>query len=232
MPENRQKIAKRKAKALSSNDGGSMEIKPAARSRGYFGGFELPPVYRKLWPSEVGKIEEHLLRLSPHDRQMRFCGGVSDARIREYCKEISWTSTTYLGCFVDGVLRGVACIIVLPEGFSVVAEIAFSVEAPFQNRGIGTVLVRKAISIARNRYIGTAYLFCLRENGKMRHIKIGMLWIQEKNENGDLGYHKVLGTENPSDMMTKNLAKATIDKLIMAIGGEFREGRAHASLAV
>lgn len=170
MPENRQKIAKRKAKALSSNDGGSMEIKPAARSRGYFGGFELPPVYRKLWPSEVGKIEEHLLRLSPHDRQMRFCGGVSDARIREYCKEISWTSTTYLGCFVDGVLRGVACIIVLPEGFSVVAEIAFSVEAPFQNRGIGTVLVRKAISIARNRYIGTAYLFCLRENGKMRHI--------------------------------------------------------------
>ncbi|MGJ3259376.1 MAG: GNAT family N-acetyltransferase [Rhodospirillales bacterium] len=170
MLENRHKIVKRTTKAPGTDDGGSPVHGPVAKSADYFGAFDLPPVYRKLWPSEAAKIEEHLLRLSPHDRQMRFCGGVSDARIREYCKGIRWTSTTYLGCFIDGVLRGVACIIVLPEGFSVAAEIAFSVEAPFQNRGIGTVLVRKAISIARNRYIGTAYLFCLRENGKMRHI--------------------------------------------------------------
>lgn len=170
MPDNRQKIVEHTAKAPGTGDGSTPENEPVAKNAEYFGSVDLPPVYRKLWPSEVGKIEEHLLRLSPHDRQMRFCGGVSDARIRKYCKEIRWISATHLGCFVDGVLRGVACIIVLPEGFSVAAEIAFSVEAPFQNRGIGTVLVRKAISIARNRYIGTAYLFCLRENGKMRHI--------------------------------------------------------------
>ncbi len=63
-----------------------------------------------------------------------------------------------------------ACVVVLTQGFNFAAEIAFSVEAAYQNRGIGTMLVKKSISIARNRYVGTAYLFCLRENGKMRHI--------------------------------------------------------------
>lgn len=143
---------------------------PETSKSPYLGELEQTPVYRKLWPAEAERAMEHLLRLTSEDRQMRFCGGISDSGIREYCDRINWTTTTMLGCFVDGTLRGLACVVLLPEGFKVAAEIAFSVEGPFQNRGFGTVLVRKAISIARNRYIGTAYLFCLRENGKMRHI--------------------------------------------------------------
>lgn len=170
MPKKRQNDTHRKVETVPSGRAGEVKKRPVAKKLGYFGNIDLPPVYRKLWPSEIDKIEAHLLRLSPHDRQMRFCGGVSDDRIREYCKNINWTSTTMLGCFVDGVLRGIACVVTLREGFSVSAEIAFSVESGHQNQGIGTMLVKKAIAIARNRYISTAYLFCLRENGKMRHI--------------------------------------------------------------
>lgn len=167
MPQKRQNVT---ASDAVENAVPVTENRPETTENIYFSGFDEQPVYRKLWPSEVKRVEEHLLRLTPEDRQMRFCGGVSDSRIREYCAEINWTTTTLLGCFVGGELRGVACVVVLTEGFNFAAEIAFSVEAAYQNRGIGTMLVKKSISIARNRYVGTAYLFCLRENGKMRHI--------------------------------------------------------------
>lgn len=128
------------------------------------------PVYRKLWPGEAKRLEAHLLRLDEKNRRLRFCGGISDHKIQDFCANIDWSKTTVLGCFVDGELRGAGFIILLPEGFSVDAEIAVSVELPFQNKGAGTTLLRKAMAVARNRYIKTAHLLCLRENVKMRHI--------------------------------------------------------------
>ena len=43
--------------------------------------------------------------------------------------------------------------------------------------------------------------------GKLRHIHISSLWIQEKINVRDLEMSKVLGTENPAYMMTKNLPR-------------------------
>ena len=68
--------------------------------------------------------------------------------------------------------------------------------------------------------------------GKMRHIKIGMLWIQEKAEEGILAYKKIDGPENPSDMTTKGLAQNSIDKHMQTIGQEPREGKAKLGLDV
>ncbi len=42
-------------------------------------------------------------------------------------------------------------------------------------------------------------------NGKLRHVKVGMLWIQEKVEDGEMEVLKVKGDENPADLMTKHL---------------------------
>ena len=39
--------------------------------------------------------------------------------------------------------------------------------------------------------------------GKLRHININCLWIQERLDTKQLELRKVLGTENPADMMTK-----------------------------
>ena len=69
-------------------------------------------------------------------------------------------------------------------------------------------------------------------NGKMRHIRVGMLWIQQKSEDGELTYHKVLGTENPGDLMTKNVGRTTLDKLAAKIGLQFELGRAKGSLRI
>ena len=68
--------------------------------------------------------------------------------------------------------------------------------------------------------------------GKMRHIKIGMLWIQEKAEDGALAYKKVDGPSNPGDMMTKGLAQNAIDRHMQRIGQEPREGKARLGLDV
>ena len=44
-----------------------------------------------------------------------------------------------------------------------------------------------------------------RENGKLRQINIGMLWIQETSENGEFVGKKVNGVSNPSCMSIKNI---------------------------
>ena len=42
-------------------------------------------------------------------------------------------------------------------------------------------------------------------NGKMRHVRIGQLWIQEAAEEEELKFRKVKGESNPADLGTKHL---------------------------
>ena len=42
--------------------------------------------------------------------------------------------------------------------------------------------------------------------GKLRHINVQWLWIQERVKSRDLKVHKVIGTQNPADLFTKHLA--------------------------
>ena len=41
--------------------------------------------------------------------------------------------------------------------------------------------------------------------GKLRHIRVGQLWIQERVSEGELQITKVKGTENPADLLTKHV---------------------------
>ena len=50
--------------------------------------------------------------------------------------------------------------------------------------------------------------------GKLRHINISCLWIQEIQGTKQLELRKVLGTENPADMMTKHLPRQPLEKCI------------------
>ena len=67
-------------------------------------------------------------------------------------------------------------------------------------------------------------------NGKMRHVRIGKLWIQQKREDGELKYEKVLGTKNPADMMTKHIKAADIEVQLERMGMRTEEGRAREGL--
>ena len=48
--------------------------------------------------------------------------------------------------------------------------------------------------------------------GRLRHLKVQYLWVQDKVRGGDLGIAKVLGTQNPADLMTKHLAAHDVRK--------------------
>jgi hypothetical protein len=66
--------------------------------------------------------------------------------------------------------------------------------------------------------------------GKLRHVRVGQLWVQEKNEEGELCYRKIKGTENPADLLTKSLMSADVQRYMEALGYQARSGRADKSL--
>ncbi len=110
------------------------------------------------------------MRLDAADRRMRFCHVVCDRSISLYSEQIDWSQTIGLGCFTDGQLRGMAELKMARETATSAAEVAITVEPSFQSNGIGTMLLRKMLTVARNRFVGRVYMICLLENRKMQHI--------------------------------------------------------------
>lgn len=129
-----------------------------------------PFAVQRLWPAERRRIRDHLLRLAPEDRRLRFCRAAGDRAIADYCDAIDWPRACVLGAFVEGELRGVAELIRIEQARPPAAELALSVEGPYQNRGIGSALLRHALTMARNRLIATVTMICLPENRRMRRV--------------------------------------------------------------
>ena len=69
-----------------------------------------------------------------------------------------------------------------------------------------------------------------RECGKLRHIRVGQLWVQEKEASGELGYRKVPGERNPADLGTKYLSERRMGELMLAVGQVWLGGPARVSL--
>jgi GNAT superfamily N-acetyltransferase len=126
---------------------------------------------RKLWPTEVSKFRDYLLRLDPETRRLRFAHGVSDAFIEEYATRLNDNGAIVFGFFENDELRAAAELYKLGLAWGGGnAEAAFSVEAPYQNQGIGTELMGRVVQAARNRGVRHLYMTCLAENGKMQNI--------------------------------------------------------------
>ena len=58
--------------------------------------------------------------------------------------------------------------------------------------------------------------------GKMRHLEIRDLWLQKEIREGRVLVHKVLGTENPADLMTKILTIKEIEDRLRNMSIEMR----------
>ena len=67
-------------------------------------------------------------------------------------------------------------------------------------------------------------------NGKLRHVRVGNLWIQEKVENEELSIQKVEGEWNPADVLTKGLGQEKMTRFLWMTNQKFEEGRADRSL--
>ena len=69
-------------------------------------------------------------------------------------------------------------------------------------------------------------------NGRLRHVRVGLLWVQQCQEQGELAYKKVLGTANPADLLTKHLAGPVAEKLLGYLQVGHVDGRATTSLTL
>ena len=61
---------------------------------------------------------------------------------------------------------------------------------------------------------------------KLRHVELDVLWIQEQQARRLMPLRKVLGTQNPSDMMTKHVDQSHIETYLDLLGLRYAEGRA------
>ena len=120
----------------------------------------------RLWAGERDQVRDHLLRLDRDDRQRRFAGYASDARIADYCARLDLNRVLVVGYLAGGEVRGLGQLAPVSEGWRRAAELAVPVERPFQNRGVGTALLRRLVVAARNRLIRRVHMVCLIDNGR------------------------------------------------------------------
>ena len=94
------------------------------------------------------------------------------------------------------------------------ASSALGFQSMLRDLGIDTSITLYTDSSAARGIIHRAGL------GKLRHLETGYLWLQSAVKAKKLQVRKVLGTENPADLLTKHLAAAdmwrNLEKLHMA----------------
>ena len=65
--------------------------------------------------------------------------------------------------------------------------------------------------------------------GKVRHIRVQSLWLQEAHATKRLGFEKIDGSRNPSDLMTKHLSDTLQQRHLEYIGTRAAGGRAESA---
>ena len=108
------------------------------------------------------------------------------------------------------------------------AELVAAVKISAELLGLEQMMAEWGISVRSEILIDSSAalgVISRKGNGKLRHVRVGMLWIQEKQDNGELSYTKVPGAENPADLMTKHLSQGVIDSHLKRINATIAFGR-------
>jgi GNAT superfamily N-acetyltransferase len=127
-------------------------------------------VIRKIWPLDVAAFASHLKRLDHETRIWRFGMVVSDAFLDGYAATAHGPGTVVFGAFSGGAMHASAELRTTPYAGKRAAEAAFTVEPTYQDHGLGSALMERIISTARNRMIGELNMVCLKANSRMQHI--------------------------------------------------------------
>ena len=61
--------------------------------------------------------------------------------------------------------------------------------------------------------------------GRVRHLAVADLWIQQKAKEGSVKFLKFPGKENTSDIMTKAVEAETLNNHLSSLELDFRQGR-------
>jgi GNAT superfamily N-acetyltransferase len=128
------------------------------------------PLTRIVRPNELGDFREHLLRLDPASLHARFGRAVTTRFLEDYAARAVDLQTVVCGCYVDSRLRGVGELRAFGDTLAGEAEAAFTVERPWQDKGMGTALMARVISEARSTLIASLYVYCELRNRPMRRV--------------------------------------------------------------
>ena len=66
--------------------------------------------------------------------------------------------------------------------------------------------------------------------GRIRHVDVAILWLQQKELKKQLEVLKVAGTENPSDLLTKHVDRRLCEEHVGRLGCRFADGRADSAM--
>ena len=78
-----------------------------------------------------------------------------------------------------------------------------------------------AIGISRRRGLG-----------KVRHLATADLWMQDRIRKNDFSLEKILGADNPADMLTKHVSRDLLEKHMLTLGLFYEDGRAESAPAI
>lgn len=118
----------------------------------------------------MARFRDHLLNLDAESRRDRFNGFVDDAFICSYVQRSFENGASVIGYVEGDRVRGAAELHERPEDAEPTAEIAFSVERPLQNCGIGGKLFQRLIQQARGFGYRRLLVTTHRDNLAMRAL--------------------------------------------------------------
>jgi GNAT superfamily N-acetyltransferase len=125
---------------------------------------------RKLWPLEGEAFRRHLLRLDPETRQFRFGSAVNDDFLNAYADTARRIGTVIYGAFRGPEMCASAELRALHALGDEMAEAAFAVETAHRHQGLGSALMDRIITAAKNRGIHHLHMICARENQPMLRL--------------------------------------------------------------
>lgn len=114
------------------------------------------------------QIFEHLCRLSPEDRYMRFCSATTDSFIERYVYTVMDLDRDFAyACFDGDRVVGMAHIAFVNYKS---CELAFSIDLSYRGRGLARLLMRASIELCQQMGVKKLCMSCLRNNAKMRAL--------------------------------------------------------------
>ena len=114
------------------------------------------------------------------------------------------------------------------------AELAAIVKST--SEGLGMIAVMKEYGIecdlvVKSDAVAAIGIVKRQGLGRVRHLAVADLWVQQRAKGGEVNYVKLDGKRNTSDMMTKAVEGEVINRHMQALGLQYRSGRHEATPA-
>jgi GNAT superfamily N-acetyltransferase len=125
-------------------------------------------VLRPLGSGDGAAFVDLYVKAPAQDQLTRFCGAVSEEFVRGHAKRALLSATELLGLFVDGLLCAAAEVYVAKRE----AELAFLVAPEAQRKGMGSMLMAAALSVAHERGATSALVLSSPTNYAMHRVAL------------------------------------------------------------